>query len=119
VAVGDATFASTGSGEDRFPTTALKRWSLLTDKVLYGGRWRTQHDTRMLGVSRDHISVSPFEGGRRGGESGSGSRCQKVQLTSVSGSQHPCSAEPRLLIGLREWEAGEAGVHMESQLDDS
>jgi hypothetical protein len=24
----------------------------------------------MLGVSRDHISVSPFEGGRRGGEVG-------------------------------------------------
>jgi hypothetical protein len=87
---------------------------------LCGGRWRTQHDTRMLGVSRDHISVSPFEGGRRGGEVGQGSRCQKVQLTSVESGQHPCSAEPRLLSdfgnGKRSGRPG--SIDTESQLDD-
>jgi hypothetical protein len=30
--------------------------------------------------------------------------------SQVSGSQHPCSAEPRLLIGLREWEAEKPGM---------
>jgi hypothetical protein len=63
----------------------------------------------MLGVSRDHISVSPFEGGRRGGEVGQDRDVRRC-LTSVSGSQHPCSAEPRLLIGLREWEAEKPGM---------
>jgi hypothetical protein len=68
-----------------------------------------QHDTRMLGVSRDHISVSPFEGGRRGEKwvkDRDVRRCNSPQFWS----RNILALLSRVYTGLREWEGRSRGL---------
>jgi hypothetical protein len=112
VAVGDATFASTGSGERSVPTTALKKRMVTAHRQSFDTVDVGEHNTTQ-GCSECHEITSVchrlkvVDGVEKWVKDRDVRRCNSPQCLE---SQHPCSAEPRLLIGLREWEAGEAGV---------
>jgi hypothetical protein len=108
VAVGDATFVSTGSGERSVPPTALRRgWSLLTDKVLI--RWTLENNTTQ-GCSECHEITSVCH--RLKVVDG----VRWVRIAMSEGATHLSvwsrnilALLSRVYIGLREWEGRSRG----------
>jgi hypothetical protein len=115
VAMGDGSFSSSGRGERAVPTAALEKRLVHAhrarfDTVSVGEHNTTQACSQCYELTSECHRRKVVDGVERWVKDRDVRRCNSPLCLE---SPHPCAAAPRLLVGLREWDAGEGGVYID------
>jgi hypothetical protein len=121
IAMGDAKFSSTGPGERAVPTTALQKRMVTAHRASFDTVGVGEHNTTKACCECHELTSEchrwrVVKGVGKWVKDRDVRRCNSPQCLE---SPHPCAAEPRLLTGLREWEAGEGGVYIDRDRNPS